>query len=160
MEQNLNSEVSKAKTTPVAALKLLHAVLSGISRNIQQGRIALSDIINDSIDLRVEANTRPTPPPSSPAETETLKRRVYAACRQLVGDGIYGVRIRLADLRSQLRDVPRFELDRTLKDLELAETAALYPLDDPREIRAEDEDAALSTSTGAKRHILYLSRPR
>lgn len=96
---------------------------------------------------------------SSGELSEDIKRRLYNACVQIAGDGIYGTRIRLADLRSKLPDVPRQELDRALRDLEQTEAAAIMPLDDPREIRPDDEDAALSNSQGKNRHILYLSNP-
>ena len=77
-----------------------------------------------------------------------------------MGDGVYGQRVRLADLRAHLADVPRPDLDSVLQELERSQAAALYPLDDPREIRPEDEEAALPNSSGADRHVLYLSRPR
>ncbi|WP_397569176.1 hypothetical protein [Schlesneria sp. T3-172] len=92
--------------------------------------------------------------------SDGLKRRLYDACFQIAGDGVYGVRIRLADLRSRLADVPRPELDNALRELEQSEAASIMPLDDPREIRTADEEAALSNSQGKDRHILYLSNPR
>jgi len=92
--------------------------------------------------------------------SDDLKRRLYKACFQITGDGVYGARIRLADLRSRLADVPRPELDNALRDLERTEAASIMPLDDPREILPVDEEAALANSQGKERHILYLSNPR
>ena len=92
--------------------------------------------------------------------SDDLKKRLYNACFQITGDGVYGARIRLADLRSRLADVPRPELDNALRDLERTEAASIMPLDDPREILPVDEEAALANSQGKDRHILYLSNPR
>ena len=92
--------------------------------------------------------------------SDDLKKRLYNACFQITGDGVYGARIRLADLRSRLADVPRPELDNALRDLERTEAASIMPLDDPREILPVDEEAALANSQGKYRHILYLSNPR
>jgi hypothetical protein len=156
LEQNLNAPIARGAATA----KVLHKILAGIQRNIEQGRLSLADICSESLALKSEAEPPSAEHPSAAIAPDKLKRRLYDACRRLVGNGIYGVRIRLADLRTQLPDVPRVDLDQTLQDLESSETAALYPLDDPREIGPDDIDAALSNSSGRQRHVLYLSRPR
>jgi hypothetical protein len=66
----------------------------------------------------------------------------------------------LSDLRSQLADVPRHDVDRALKELERTKAAVLNKLDDPREIRPDDEAAAIEIPGGLKRHVFYLARPR
>lgn len=155
LEQNLTAPIAKGTATA----NVLQKVLTGIHRHIKQGRLALADVVTEQHPPHTQAEL-PSKEPASATDPNELRRRLFDACRSLTDDGVYGVRIRLADLRSQLADVPRLELDRALKDLERSEAAALYPFDDPREIRPDDEAAALQNSSGSKRHILYLSRPR
>ena len=160
-----------------AALIVLHQVFELLKVKIDAGEISLGRLFASS-----ELATKPTgviqitndeqfsdaiqaieDAPLRHASSDLpmdVKQRLYNACFQISGDGVYGVRIRLAELRSKLADVPRPELDNALRDLERTEAAAIMPLDDPREILPVDEAAALSNSQGKKRHILYLSRPR
>lgn len=143
-------------------LAVLGRLLQQLKLPIEAGEVSLAGLL---------APREPTPVAETPVAETTLsteappvadefKRRLYAACAQLVGDGVYGQRVRLADLRAQLADVPRPDLDCVLQELERSQAAALYPLNDPREIRPEDEEAALPNSSGADRHVLYLSHPR
>ena len=87
-----------------------------------------------------------------------LDRRIEAAYYRLSGDQP-NIRVRLADLRSALPGVPCSQLDRTLLSMESQGRAALYPLDNPLEIRPEDREAVLRTTTGDERHIVYLGGP-
>jgi len=83
--------------------------------------------------------------------------RVASAYRKLA-DGRQGVRIRLADLRDELSDVPRDDLDRAIMNLATDGTAVLYQLDNPLEMEPRDHTAALRTPAGDVRHILYMRR--
>jgi hypothetical protein len=158
-------------------LTVLQKFFEALRRQIEAGELSLAGIfsisepskISDAVPLPEEsspiADLLPTLPLTlfaneSSDVVNTLKNRVYDACFHLSGDQLYGVRIRLADLRSELSDIPRPELDRALQDLERSEEASLMPLDDPREIRPVDKEASLANSHGTHRHILYLSRPR
>ena len=136
-----------------AALRVLEKLLARLKPRIEAGELTLAAI------LAPEPNAAPESA-SRPAATDDVRSRVRNACLHLSGDGRYGVRIRLSDLRARLANVPRQELDQALMDLERSEEAALYPLDDPREIVPADEEAALPNSSGNPRHILYLSSPR
>jgi hypothetical protein len=101
-------------------------------------------------------------PPSTPldssgagngGETEPLPRRLLAVSLALGGGP--GHRVRLSDLRHALSDVSRGDVDRTLLDLQRQEKLVLYRIDDPTDIRPEDERAALMVA-GNPRHIVYL----
>jgi hypothetical protein len=83
-----------------------------------------------------------------------LDARIRAACLEL-GGGREAVRIRLADLRRRLADVPDDALSAGLRDLSRGGELTLYPLDDPRQVTPDDEAAAVHSSTGVPQHILY-----
>jgi hypothetical protein len=70
--------------------------------------------------------------------------------------GYWNTRVRLADLRDQLSELPREVLDRYLLAMQQTGRLALYSLDDPREVTEADRDAALSI-LGHHRHIVYMS---
>jgi hypothetical protein len=65
-------------------------------------------------------------------------------------------RVRLTDLRREVGEVGRQELDRALRDMSSRGRIALFPLDDPMEIRPQDQRDALDLS-GVPQHVLYVS---
>ncbi len=138
-----------------AANTVLRRLLLLLKPRVEAKTIALADLLLPV----VEGSTPPalTVPPAE--SVESVACRIQEACRQLTGGAPHGVRIRLAELRSLLTDVPRNLLDESLLELERTSAAALYPLNDPREIEPADEAAAIASSSGTPRHILYLSRP-
>jgi hypothetical protein len=93
--------------------------------------------------------------PSAPLDD--LTGRVAAAYEKITG-GRAAVRVRLADLRASLSDVPRDDLDRAILRLAADGIVSLYPLDNPLEIEPRDREAALRTPAGDLRHILYMGR--
>jgi hypothetical protein len=54
-----------------------------------------------------------------------------------------------------LKEYPQREVTTELLAMSEAGELTLYKLDNPREILAEDREAAIMTSTGDERHILY-----
>ncbi len=104
---------------------------------------SLADFINSS-----------APATSTLPATPTLGDRIRAACLEL-GGGREAVRIRIADLRQRLADVPSDDLTEGLRELSRRRELTLYPLDDPRQIAPDDEAAAVHSSTGVPQHILY-----
>jgi hypothetical protein len=87
-----------------------------------------------------------------------LGHQVESAYYRLSG-GRPNVRVRLANLRTALPDVPRDQLDAALLDMTTQGQAALYRLDNPLEIHDEDRRAMLRTPSGEERHIIYLGGP-
>jgi hypothetical protein len=126
------------------AEKFLNSLLQRLKVLFErQGTVAsLADFINNT-----------TAAPNSTLET-SLDGRIRAACLEL-GGGREAVRIRIADLRMRLADVPHDELTEALRELSRRRELTLYPLDDPRQITPEDEAAAIHSSTGVRQHILY-----
>jgi len=120
---------------------------------------SLADFVNAST-LEPTQPTNRTEVPTEAAEPQPTPRamsldgRIRAACLEL-GGGREAVRIRIADLRKQLSDIPFDDLTEWLRELSRRRELTLYPLDDPRQILPEDEDAAILSSTGVPQHILY-----
>jgi hypothetical protein len=85
-----------------------------------------------------------------------LSNRIREAAFTLSG-GKPNVRVRLTDLRRQLADVSREDLDRALLLLQKSGRLVLMHLDDPHERTPEDDQAAIDL-LGFKRHILYMER--
>ncbi len=84
-----------------------------------------------------------------------LIQRIRTACYQL-GQGQWNTRVRLADLRQQLADVDRDTLDQTLLRLQQQRQLLLYPQDDPQQITAVDQAAAITIGGVGQRHLVYM----
>lgn len=73
-----------------------------------------------------------------------------------LGGGETNTRIRIADLRNAFAGgLDDAELNAALWRMMQSGKLSVYRLDDPREITAEDKKAALRTSTGEEKHIIY-----
>jgi hypothetical protein len=118
----------------------------------QVAAASLADFINSS-GPRGTLPATPTEGAAAPRDTK-LDGRIRAACLEL-GGGREAVRIRIADLRKRLADVPGDKLTEGLRQLSRSRELTLYPLDDPRQITPDDEAAAILSSTGVPQHILY-----
>jgi hypothetical protein len=69
--------------------------------------------------------------------------------------GKYNVRVHLSQLRPLVGDLPQAEVDKVLFQMSLAGKITLMHLDDPQEIRPEDEKAAVNIG-GQQNHIVYM----
>ncbi len=133
-QENLDAEVSQSKL----AAEVLKAVLKHLKRYMETLGLALSEVI------------RPNPTYSG-ADLEELVREVYFG----LSGGRSNIRIRLSELRNGLQGVPRPDLDSILLRMQGDGLLSLYGLDDPKEIRIEDEQAAINIA-GFEKHIVYL----
>jgi hypothetical protein len=133
-QENLDAEVSQSKL----AAEVLEAVLKHLKRYMKTRGLALSEII------------RPNPTYHG-ADLEKLVREVYFS----LSGGRPNVRIRLSELRKGLQGVSCADLDSILLGMQANGLLSLYGLDDPKEIRIEDEQAAINIA-GFEKHIVYL----
>jgi hypothetical protein len=123
---------------------VLRAILSKLKLHLARSNTSLADFI--------------CPPKQTCLKSDIeMRDRVRQGYFQASG-GRWNVRVRLADLRRALTDVPRDQLDQTLLAMERQEGLVLYPLDDPQEIHGEDEAAGLANTLGIRRHILCIER--
>jgi hypothetical protein len=133
-------------------LDLLIRFMELIQANLQANGTSLAEFVST-------ATARPESPASPPAPAPSLESQIEASYLALSG-GQRNVRVRLADLREQLRGADGTAIDRALDALAASGRASLYALDDPREIGPRDRYAALRTPTGEERHIIYLGGER
>ncbi len=127
--------------------------------------VSLADLLSASAEAAAEEAPAETPvadeslweeledtsPPRVDTRLEPAIRRAYCDS----SGGHWNVRVRLADLRRRLTGVPREEVDAALLALQAAGALTLYALDNPGEIRPEDQAAALDLGLD-QRHILYM----
>ena len=139
LAEHVNDDLPDPRTN---MKEVLERVLTRLKNFLDAKQLSLAEFISPS--RRRDSN-----------EPEDIGRRIEEAYYQLSG-GQLNVRVRLADLRSRLADIPRQHLDEALLALERKGRAALYRLDDPREIRPQDREGVLITPFGDERHIIYL----
>lgn len=118
----------------------------------QSAVASLADFIVNSSPETASSSAPPTGNEVTPSPG--LDTRIRAACLEL-GGGREAVRVRLADLRKRLADVPPDELTAGVRELSRRGELTLYPLDDPRQVTPDDEAAAIRSSTDVPQHILY-----
>lgn len=146
--ENLDAELSSS-----ASNDILRRTMACIKARLLETETSLASFFASP----GETDAATPVPPSTQASSPELTKRILAACQSLKGDGTYSGRVRLADLRKRLSDVPRDAFDRGLSTLEEEKQVAVYPLDNPQEIEPEDRDASMPNSIGQPRHIVYLS---
>ena len=135
------------------AVLVFYELLKKIGAYLQQKKISLGEILRcqDIPDEPLERTSESVP--IAPLDLETRIRQAYLQA----SGGEYVVRVRLAQLRQLLPDVPREILDKTLIQMELARKVTLMHLDDPQEIRSADEQAVLNIG-GHTNHIVYMGQ--
>ncbi|MGQ9872343.1 hypothetical protein [Leptodesmis sp.] len=102
------------------------------------------------VEFLVHENTTIEHSESGAAVLSDLEAKICEAYLKASG-GKYNVRVRL----SQLRQLLRAEVDKVLIQMDLARKITLMHLDDPQEIRPEDEQYAVNIG-GQKNHIIYM----
>lgn len=116
---------------------------------------AVASLADFIVSSTPETAASPAPPTGNEVVPDTgLGARIRAACLEL-GGGREAVRVRLADLRRRLADVPADELTAGVRELSRRGELTLYPLDDPRQVTPDDDAAAIRSSTDVPQHILY-----
>lgn len=91
-----------------------------------------------------------------PMLTQNVEQSVRAAYLRVTG-GKLNEYVKLADLRAALPTEDRATVDAELKAMQQRGEAVLYPIDDPRRLRPDDDAAALKVS-GERRDLFLLRR--
>ncbi len=147
---NVHATEPMAFSPNARTVHTLESLIFKLGQYLESKQESLADFLHPD-----PGATRRTDSPSEPKDD--LPGRIAAAYKKLA-DGRIAVRVRLADLREALSDVPRDELDRALLGLAVQGTVSLFPLDNPLEIEPRDREAVLRTPAGDVRHILYMGR--
>ncbi len=145
--RNMEAEFSKSQESSLILHKLLSKLNNFMGHNKE---IALAELFC-SPPMTKSPPAEPKKGDPSGMDIETIIREAY----QKQSSGKWNVRVRLAALRKTMPSIPGEELDAALLNMEKAEKLVLYKLDDPREIRPEDDMAAVEV-LGLKRHIVYI----
>lgn len=127
---------------------VLQHLLSRLQQFLSANDISLAEF------LRAGDDAAATLDKNEDVSSETLKSKIREAYTKASQDS-YNVRVRLTDLRENLSDFQRDKVDRAIGEMELEEELVLMAIDDPQDIKDEDEAAAISIS-GKKRHIIYI----
>jgi hypothetical protein len=130
------------------AIPILQGLLIRLDRYMKATGTPLSAIMTAAAGSDLEPSDR------LPAEHEGLAEGIRNAYLRLSG-GQLNVRVRIAELRRALAHADRATLDAELRELQRQDVLALYSIDDPLDITADDTAAAVDVA-GAKRHIVYL----
>lgn len=147
---------SKQAVTTLPAAKdptLLLTIITKVQQYIQAHDISLAEFLAPST-APVENSDTPETQGLLPTLTGTLTDQIQAAYQRIT-QGKWNVRVRLADLHKHLPNSPKEALDAALRQMQLNGQSVLMPLDDPKGIHAEDEQAAVNIG-GDLRHIVYL----
>ena len=138
---------------PALLLTLIHK----IQAYLQAHEISLAEFFAPA-EVTV---SEPTPTKETPKDnrtlamvTTTLNEQIQSAYYKIT-QGQWNVRVRLADLRKHLIHSSKEAIDAALRQMQLDGQSVLMPLDDPKGIGADDEEAAVNIG-GDRRHIVYL----
>jgi hypothetical protein len=145
-ERALDDLIVEGTKSPYASTVLQH-LLEKLKEYLQSHNISLAEFLHSQHKaITGSANIAIAP--------EDLEEKIREAYLEVSG-GSYNVRVHLSELRQHLSDISRAEIDKSLVKMQRAGQLSLMPLDDPQEIRPEDEKAAIDMG-GPKRHILYM----
>lgn len=124
----------------------LEALLKKIKDYMTGNNVSLAEILRGKDKAEKEIKDK----------SVNIEDRISSVYYELAGRE-WNTRVRLSDLRAALHETPRNELDATLRKMQLDNrySLVLYPYDDPREIKHEDDEAAIDIA-GTKNHILYI----
>jgi hypothetical protein len=153
-----------------AAGPILANVLSTLGQFLDRRGLVLADLVLQgaqpvssppvsSAPVSSAARFSPIPPrPPKTIDIEQASAEVRGRiCNTLLGlaGGRSRRRVRLAELRDRLPEVPRRELDALLLELQSEQQLVLYRLDNPAELAQADHEAALLVG-GNPRHLVYM----
>jgi hypothetical protein len=139
--EHLDREISTRSTAGGA---ILRAWLTRLKRFLaSQSDLSLATVL-------VPSKIAPAPPS---VDTRARVRDAYLATT----GGKYNARALLRDLRRELADMNRADLDAELLRLQSEDGASLMPLDNRAAITSADDEAAISVG-GEARHLIWISR--
>jgi hypothetical protein len=157
LSENIDSPISPQARSGT----IFQAFLGKLRMFLESSRLPLVDFMNPVPESSIadDLQSQFDPSPGLTDHCRQVGGNIEARIREgylRASHGRTKVRVRLADLRSELADVPRSQLDAELLAMERNHSVVLDPLDDPQERRPDDEAAALNNSFGAPRHVVYM----
>ncbi len=148
--QNLDAEISRSSFSgPV-----LQCVLSHLKNFIHHKNSSLFEFLHSESKNHERNEESPNKNTTDPVSPIDLESRIRSAYFQFTGNQTH-IRMRLAQLRDALADVPRDLLDETLRELKRVEKILLFPFEDPQEKTPQDDGAALMEAGRINHVILF-----
>ena len=92
---------------------------------------------------------------SASSKAEVVPEQSISSAYEKISKGAWNTRVRLSDLRAKLKDIPRDELDATLKKMQGENKLVLMGYDFKVEIKPADIKAAIEVG-GEPAHIVYM----
>lgn len=161
---NMDAPIWKSQS----ATEVLQAALAQLSRHMKERRIVLGELLSQSVakeDLSTSSSEvvsgesfHQAPPQEQRESAREIMDRVATTYERLA-EHRSGERVRIADLRRELSDLPASSVDDALERMSRAGNVVLNRLDNPKEITAADEEAAFTNSIGEPRHIMHMEIP-
>ncbi len=158
---NMDAPIWKSQS----ATEVLQAALVQLSRHMQEKRIVLGELLSQSFTNEDQSTTftkavsRDSFHQDSPREQSESAREIMdriATTYERLAEHRPGERVRIADVRHALSDIPASGVDDALERMSRAGNVVLNRLDNPKEITAADEEAAFTNSIGEPRHIMHM----
>lgn len=128
----------------------LYAMMGALDRFMKRNGLALADVFGDEPLRRLPEATPPPRAPMDPAEVESQILRAYQRLRAFPGASV-----QLADVREQVPDASREELDAALMRLYQGRVVALIPNENLKTITPRDRASALRVGD-RDRHIIVM----
>jgi hypothetical protein len=122
-------------------------LLARFGRYLRAGGLSLADIVREE-NRDAEAEEPTVPPAHEPADVEARVLSAYHAAAEKPGQFV-----KLADLRRQVTDVPRADVDAVLDRLFRSQRINLIPQSSPRALTPEDREAAFRIG-GENKHLI------
>jgi hypothetical protein len=144
IKRTTSKRKSKHKPTKLAEIETLNVVLVAVRGFLDTSGLSLVDLVSGGRSSDGTAGRRAANPSSGAsnggraANDDANVLRTYLAIAKR-----WGEEVRLAVLRRELPNMAREHLDAALRRLREQGRLTPYPIESARELRAEDEDAAL-----------------
>lgn len=144
-------QFSKRMTT---AIPIFEAFLVRLGHYLRNNEVPLAEfLISDTATMEAQNHGQPENQPSGvPLEIEI--RHAYSNILQNSSD----FRVRLSQLHQQLDNFPPQIINSTLRSMQQTGQVSLRPMEDPKEIGPEDEQAAIDLGGGDKRYFIYIQQ--
>lgn len=142
--QQVEELASNFDLMPNESNNIQDVLYAGNTKNPQGDRFA---------DLMKQASASEPPMSVQPEELMSVQPE---ASPNALGDFPPNERIRLADVRAKLGDMPREQQDAMLKQMQRDGELVLYRNDNPRDLNAADKESAMDVG-GHPRHLVYFT---
>jgi hypothetical protein len=154
LADHLDAPISQSK----AAADVLQLFLAAMQAHLDRHNLALADFMSLEPAEDAEPPSPHQPPTAELDEPQPIEltasriATIYASLTQNRSNH----RVKLADVRRELSDLARADVDAALQRMASDGIIVLGRLDNPLEITAEDETAKLLTGLGDPRHIMHM----